>query len=377
MNLTQFRFIVVGAGFFGATIAERIATIKQEKVLVVEKRDHIGGNCYSYRDKDTDIEVHRYGSHIFHTSSQEVWNYLNRFTQFNTYQHRVFASAHDELYSLPINLHTICQYFHKTFTPGEAKQLIIEKAFQIEHPANLEEKAISLIGHELYELLIKGYTKKQWNQDPNNLPASIIERLPVRYNFNTNYFDDIWQGLPLHGYDYLFKQMLGNPRIQTALNKDFEEIGHAISSSQYVIFTGPIDTFYQKRYGSLSWRSLQFEFETIEVKDFQGNAVINYPDITIPYTRIHEFKHYHPERSYNTNKTIICREYSIDNTASNDPMYPVNSEQDQELYKRYEKLASQEKNIFFGGRLGRYRYYDMDDAILAALNLFNNELRNI
>ena len=377
MKFSEYRFVVVGAGFFGATIAEKIASIKQEKVLLIDKKDHIGGNSYSFRDENTEIDIQRYGSHIFHTSYQKVWNYINQFTKFNDYRHQVFALAQNQLYSIPINLHTLSQYYKKNLSPQEARLLIEEQSSTKENSTNLEEKAINLIGKELYELLIRGYTQKQWKRDPKELPASIIERLPVRYNLNTDYFDDTWQGIPLDGYDSLFEKMLANPNIHLTLNTDFEEIRSELTSDQIVIYTGPIDSFFHNCYGSLGWRSLRFEFETLGMQDFQGNSVINYTDIEIPFTRIHEFKHYHPEKNYKTGKTIICREFPNDNTASNDPMYPVNSERDQSLFERYEILASQEKNIIFGGRLGNYRYYDMDDTILAALHLFEKILKEI
>lgn len=371
MNIFNYRYIVVGTGFYGSIVTRRIAEELNEKVLIIDKRDHIGGNSYAYIDKETGIEVHKYGSHIFHTSNDEVWNYLKKFTEFNEYRHTVYSNYNGCVYSLPINLHTINQFFQKDFSPNEAKDFINKEieSSKIENPNNLEEKAISLIGKSLYEAFIKGYTKKQWSEDPKKLVPEIITRLPVRFNYNNAYFSDKYQGIPKDGFEKLFRNILNHKNIEVLLNTDFSTIKDQISKDCKVIYTGPIDELCNYELGPLPWRSLKFDLEKLNNDNFQGATVMNYADENIAFTRIHEFKHYHPEWPDSTS-TIICKEYSEDYKTGREPYYPVNNEESEELYQKYLSLAKQKfSNFIFGGRLGCYRYWDMDKAIKAAIEL--------
>ena len=368
---SNYKYMIVGSGFYGSVVARRIAEELKEKVLVIEKRNHIGGNSYAHIDEKTRIEVHDYGSHIFHTSDENVWNFLKRFTELNDYRHTVYSNYKNVVYSLPINLHTINQFFQKDLSPTEAEELINKEVevVKIFYPKNLEEKAISLIGRSLYEAFIKGYTKKQWSKDPKDLVPEIITRLPVRFNYNNSYFNDKYQGIPKNGYEKMFQKILDHQNIELKLNTDFKNIRNDISSECKVIYTGPIDELCNYELGPLPWRSLRFELETKNVNDFQGTTVMNYADENIPFTRIHEFKHYHPDWE-NSDSTIICKEYSENYEVGKEPYYPVNNSESEELYKKYLNLAKQRfPNFVFGGRLGCYKYWDMDKAVLAALNL--------
>ena len=371
MELVRYDYVVVGAGFFGSIVARRIAEELGEKVLVIDKKNHIGGNSYAYIDKETGIEVHKYGSHIFHTSDENVWSYLNRFTEFNNYRHTVYSNYKNVIYSLPINLHTINQYFQKDLSPTDAQALIkkeVEEA-QIVNPKNLEEKAISLIGKSLYEAFIKGYTKKQWSKDPKDLVPEIITRLPVRFNYDNSYFSDKYQGIPKDGYEKMFNNILNHKNIELKLNTSFNDIKDKLSKKMKVVYTGPIDELCDYQFGVLPWRSLRFEVEVKKVDDFQGTAVINYADKDVPFTRIHEFKHYHPDWK-NSDSTVVCKEYSENYEVGKEPYYPVNNPESEKLYQNYLNLAKQKfPNFVFGGRLGCYKYWDMDKAVLAALNL--------
>ncbi len=370
------KYIVVGAGIFGSVIAERIASVLNEPVTVIEKRNHIGGNCYSEIDSETGIECHRYGSHIFHTSSEIVWDYITQFGSFTNYRHKVLAVSGGKIYFMPINLKTLCDIKQRFITPSEAQQILSEEKTDSSLATNLEEKAIALIGKEFYDKFIKGYTTKQWEKDPRDLPPDIINRLPVRTNFNTDYFNDLYQGVPRDGYFRLFKKILNNPRINLLLNTDFKTIRHEIPSDSIIVYTGMIDEFFDYRFGALEWRSLRFEWETLHCKDFQGTTVVNYTDAEIPFTRIHEFKHYHPERSvpFESENTVICKEYSQTWSQGMEAYYPVNTDRNQALLKRYQELALKNSNVIFGGRLGCYRYWDMDKAVLAALNCFETQI---
>ena len=370
------KYIVIGSGIFGSVIAERISSVLQESVIVVERRSHIGGNCYSHINDDTGIECHCYGSHIFHTSNEKVWRYINQFAQFTSYRHKVIAISNGQAYFMPINLKTLCDIYHKTLTPSEAQQMLTSSQKDPNKTNNLEEKAIALIGTKLYHTFIRGYTLKQWNKDPKNLPAEIITRLPVRTNYNTDYFNDLFQGIPVDGYGELFKKLLSGKRINVLLNTDFAEIRNEIPPQTQIIFTGMIDEFFDYRYGALEWRSLHFEWETLPIQDYQGTSVINYVDAEIPFTRIHEFKHYHPERTapFLLDKTIICREYPQEWAIGKEAYYPINTQRNQSLLKKYQLLAAENHNLTFGGRLGCYCYWDMDKAILNALNCFENKI---
>jgi UDP-galactopyranose mutase len=379
IGLADIDLLVVGAGFYGATIAERAAADLGKKVLIIDRRTHIGGNAYNESDHETGIEVHRYGAHLFHTPSETVWNYLNRFTAFTNYQHRVFTSLKGQVYSMPINLGTICQFFGKRFSPEEARALVVAQAAELgdKPPTNLEEKAISLIGRPLYEAFIRGYTAKQWQTDPRELPEGIISRLPVRYNFDNRYFNDRFEGLPVDGYTAIFERMLDHPNIRIELGVDFFNIKPDLPEDLPMVYTGPIDRFFDYCEGELGWRTIDFEQEIKPVGDFQGTAVMNYADEDIPYTRILEFRHFNPERNYQTEKTVVVREYSRFAKRTDEPYYPIDTANDKAVYARYKARADAEKNVFFGGRLGTYRYLDMHQAIGAALKHYQTTIRKV
>jgi UDP-galactopyranose mutase len=371
--------VVVGSGFFGLTVAERAATELDKRVLVLERREHIGGNAYSEREPQTGIEVHRYGAHLFHTSNTRVWEYVNRFTDFTGYQHRVFARVGDQVYPMPMNLALINQFFGRSHTPGEARALIAEQAGEIDtdDAKNLEEKAISLIGRPLYEAFIKGYTAKQWQTDPRELDAAIITRLPVRYTFNNRYFNDTYEGLPVDGYTAWLERMADHPNIDVRLDVDYFDVRDAIPARTPTVYTGPLDRYFDYTEGELGWRTLDFETEVVPVGDFQGTSVMNYNDVEVPYTRIHEFRHFHPERDYPTDRTVIVREYSRFADTGDEPYYPINTGDDREKLTRYRELARKETanaNVLFGGRLGTYKYLDMHMAIGSALTMFDNRI---
>ena len=369
--------VVVGSGFFGLTIAERCANELGLKVLVLERRSHIGGNAYSEPDPETGIEVHVYGAHLFHTSNEKVWEYVNRFTDFTSYQHRVFANYQGQVYSFPMNLGLISQFFGRYFTPDEARALIADQASEIatEDAKNLEEKAISLIGRPLYEAFVKGYTAKQWQTDPTDLSADIITRLPVRYSFDNRYFNDKYEGLPVDGYTAWLTRMADHPNIEVRLETDFLDHRDEYLGKVPVVYTGPVDEYFGNSEGRLSWRTVDLEAEVKEVDDFQGCAVMNYNDQDVPYTRIHEFKHFHPERTYLPGKTVIVHEYSRSATEDDEPYYPINTADDRAKLLRYRELAKAEPMVLFGGRLGTYKYLDMHMAIGSALSMFENKLR--
>ena len=303
-------------------------------------------------------------------------DYLANFTTFTPYQHRVFASHKNNVYPMPINLATICQFFGRQFTPQEARELVASQAKELgeKEPANLEEKAISLIGRPLYDAFIRGYTAKQWQTDPTELPASIITRLPVRYTFNTRYFSDTYEGLPTNGYTSVFQNMLDKPNITLSLNTDYFSIKSAIPAETLVVFTGPIDRYFNYCAGALTWRTIDFEKEVLPIGDFQGTPVMNYSDEHIPYTRILEFRHFNPERPYPADRTVIVREYSRFARRDDEPYYPVDTSSDKTTYLNYKKLAENESNVIFGGRLGTYRYLDMHQAIAAALKTYETEI---
>lgn len=369
--------VIVGTGFFGSVIAERCANTLGKRIVMIDRRSHWGGNSYSDLDPDTGIEVHRYGAHLFHTSNQKVWDYLRTFTSFTDYRHRVFSLYRQQVYALPINLMTICQFFGRSMSPAEAKALIGKQRAELggRTPANFEEKAISLIGRPLYEAFIRGYTMKQWQTDPQALPEGIITRLPVRFNFDNRYFQDRFEGLPTEGYGSLFDRMLTHPNIDVRLDTDYFAVRDAVrSSGKPVVFTGPIDRYFDYRFGALSWRTVDFEREVLPVEDFQGTPVVNYADEAVPYTRIIEFRHFHPERHYTKDATVLFREYSRFATRVDEPYYPIGTRQDNEIYAQYKRLAAQEPDVLFGGRLGTYRYIDMHQAIAAALATFERTI---
>jgi UDP-galactopyranose mutase len=363
--------VVVGSGLYGLTIAERAARELGMQVQVLEKRPVIGGNAYSEFDAATGIEIHTYGSHLFHTSNERVWEYVNRFTAFTNYQHKVWTKHNGRNYQMPINLATISQFLDKEMTPQEARAYVLSKSNldSASDAKNLEDKAISLIGRPLYEAFIQGYTQKQWQTDPKLLPSEIISRLPVRYNLDANYFDDKYQGLPTHGYGKWFEAMIDHPGIEVKTGIDFFDIKMDLVGQVPIIYTGPLDRYFDYCYGELGWRTLDFEVEHLAINDFQGTSVINYADLDVPFTRIHEFRHLHPEREYAKDQTVIMREYSRFANQKDDPYYPINTEQDREKLTQYRELANAESGVWFGGRLGTYKYLDMHMAIASALTM--------
>ena len=376
--------IVVGSGLFGLTVAERAASQLGKKVLIVERRTHLGGNAYSEAEPETGIEIHKYGAHLFHTSNKKVWEYVNQFTDFTGYQHRVFAMHDGTAYQFPMGLGMINQFFGRYYTPDEARELIAEQASEIDSKDanNLEEKAISLIGRPLYEAFIRDYTAKQWQTDPKNLPASNITRLPVRYNFNNRYFNDTYEGLPVDGYAAWLERMADHELIDVRLDTDWFDVREAVraaSPDAPVVYTGPLDRYFDFSAGKLGWRTLDFHTEVQQTGDFQGTPVMNYNDADVPYTRIHEFRHFHPEREdrYPKDKTVIMKEYSRFAEEGDEPYYPINTPEDREMLKAYRALAAEEarrNKVLFGGRLGTYQYLDMHMAIASALTLWENKL---
>jgi UDP-galactopyranose mutase len=381
VSFARYDLIVVGSGFFGLTMAERAAAELNKRVLVVERRHHLGGNAYSEVEPETGIEVHRYGAHLFHTSNKRVWEYVNRFTGFTGYQHRVFAIHRGQVYPFPMGLGMISQFFGRYFTPEQARALIAEQAAEIDgkDAANLEQKAISLIGRPLYEAFVRDYTAKQWQTDPTELPAAIITRLPVRYNFDNRYFSDTYEGLPVNGYTAWLTAMADHPNIEVLLNTDYFEIRDDIPERTPVVYTGPLDRYFDHSEGWLGWRTLDFEQEVLRgCGDFQGTPVMNYSDADVAFTRILEFRHFHPERRhYSTDQTVVVREFSRFAGKEDEPYYPINTPEDRAKLGRYRELAKAEtahRNILFGGRLGTYKYLDMHMAIGSALTMFDNRV---
>jgi UDP-galactopyranose mutase len=378
-DFAGYDLVVVGSGFFGLTVAERAAAELGKKVLILERRSHLGGNAYSEPDPETGIEVHKYGAHLFHTSNKRVWEYVNRFTEFTNYQHRVFAKVKDQVYSFPMNLALINQFFGKSHTPDEARELIAKQSSEFETDAaqNLEEKAISLVGRPLYEAFIRGYTAKQWENDPKNLGANIITRLPVRYNFDNRYFNDTYEGLPVNGYTAWLEKMAEHENIEIRLNVDYFDVREHIPAGTPTVYTGPLDRYFGYSAGRFTWRTVDFESEVAETGDFQGTSVVNYNDQEVPYTRIIEFRHFHPERDYPKDKTVIFREFSRFAQENDEPYYPINTPENREKLEAYRELAkaeAREKNVLFGGRLGTYKYLDMHMAIGSALSAFDNKI---
>lgn len=372
LKFNDYKYVVVGAGFFGSVIAERIANELNQKVLVIEKRDHIGGNCYSKVDEETGIIYHAYGPHIFHTSDKKILDYLLRFTELNGYFHQVLTTYQGKVFQMPINLETINSFYNINLKPYEVEDFLRNevKKDNIVEPKNLEEKAISLIGRKLYEAFIRGYTMKQWQKDPRELPEAIINRLPVRSSYNENYFFDKWQGVPEGGYTPIFEKMLSSPKITVALNTDFFKIKNIIPESIMVVYGGPIDKYFDYKYGPLEWRSLKFTHEIKEVADFQGISQMNFAEENIPYTRIFEPKHLHPECKMSKSKTLIIKEYPATVEETDEPYYPIGGDKNNKILSKYLAEADKLRNCIFGGRLGDYKYYDMDKVIRRALEIF-------
>ncbi|WP_367403248.1 UDP-galactopyranose mutase [Kocuria marina] len=373
--------VVVGSGLFGLTVAERAAREMGLRVTMIDRRSHLGGNAYSENEERTGIEVHRYGAHLFHTSNERVWEYVNRFTAFTNYVHRVYTRHKGEVFPMPINLGTINQFFRAAYSPGEARDLIREQAGELAgtDPQNLNDKGIQLIGRPLYEAFIKHYTGKQWQTDPKDLPASIISRLPVRYTYDNRYFNDTHEGLPVDGYTAWLERMADHPNIDVRLDTDFFDDSQEFSKSNVVgqvpvVYTGPVDRYFDYAQGDLSWRTIDLEEEVLDIEDFQGTSVMNYPDEDVPFTRIHEFRHFHPERDYTKDATVIMREFSRFAEKGDEPYYPVNTQADREKLLAYRDLAKGESSVLFGGRLGTYKYLDMHMAIGSALSMVDNKI---
>ena len=374
LEMKKYDYLVVGAGLFGATFAYEAAK-RGKRVKVIEKRDHIAGNIYT---KEVDgIQVHQYGAHIFHTSNKEVWDYVNQFAEFNRYTNSPVANYKGEMYNLPFNMNTFSQMWGVR-TPAEAMAKINEQRQEMagKEPQNLEEQAISLIGRDIYEKLIKGYTEKQWGQRATELPAFIIRRLPVRLVYDNNYFNDTYQGIPVGGYTQIVEKMLDSDLIDVETGVDFfDKKGEYLKDYPKIVFTGMIDQFFDYQLGELQYRSLRFETEEKNIGNYQGNAVINYTDAETPYTRIIEHKHFEFGKG-DKDKTVITREYPADWHRGDEPYYPINNQRNNELYKQYAKLASEQaNNVIFGGRLGQYRYYNMDQVLHAALTAVKEEFK--
>lgn len=357
----RYDYLIVGAGLFGAVFACE-ARKKGRTCLVIDRRSHIGGNIYT--EELAGIQVHRYGAHIFHTSNERVWEYVNRHARFNRYTNSPVANYKGELYSMPFNMYT----FNKMWgvvTPAEAKARIREQVEEsrIAAPRNLEEQAISLVGRDIYEKLVKGYTEKQWGKDATSLPAFIIRRLPVRFTYDNNYFNDSYQGIPIGGYTAMAASMLEG--VEVRLGEDFlEKRDMYLDMADRIVYTGMIDAYFDYCYGELEYRSLRFETEIMDMDNYQGNAVVNYTDRETPYTRVIEHKHF----EFGTQeKTVVTREYPAAWKRGDEPYYPMNDEKNNRLYEQYQQLAKKEKRVIFGGRLGQYKYYDMDDVVEAAL----------
>ncbi len=369
---TEFDALVVGAGLWGCVVARELAEAGN-RVLVLEARSLPGGNARSQIDPKTGIECHCYGAHIFHTSDERVWAYANRFISFTDYRHRVLTEHDGKVYFMPLGLALINAFYGTNLKPAEVPGFIageVAKAGLTGEPRNLEEQAISLIGRPLYEAFIKGYTQKQWNADPKDLPSFIIRRLPVRANYDIGYFNDPHQGVPREGYFTLFSRLLDHPAITVRYNTDYLALRETFPADLPVFYSGPLDAYFNYRHGALPWRGLRFEWETKPVRDWQGCTVMNYADASVPYTRIHEFKHFHPEREavHQSEQTIICREFPADWKLGDIPYYPVNTAASAELLAKYQADAAACPNVIFGGRLGEYRYYDMDKVIARALD---------
>lgn len=373
--------IIVGAGLFGLTIARQIVEKFNTPVTIVDKRNHIGGNAYSYIDEQTGIDVHKYGAHIFHTSIKRVWDFANRFSKFNSYSHKVWTVFNGEVFPLPINLGTINQFFRANYTPEQAQKLIKEQSgvYANTQPKNLEEQGKKLIGEPLFNAFIKNYTEKQWQTSAKELSPEIIKRLPVRYNYDNRYFNDDFEGIPVDGYGVWLKNMANHPLINIILENDFLSDGKVnkknISQNSLVVFTGPIDRYYDYEYGMLGWRTIDFDTKTIDITDFQGNSVINYADAAEKFTRIIEYKHFMLNKATSQiGKTVISYEYSRNASKDDSPYYPIRTDEDIKKFNAYEQLAAKDKNIIFGGRLGNYTYYDMDKVIESALQTFEKTI---
>ncbi len=366
----MYDYLVVGAGLFGSIFAHE-ASKKGYKCLVIEKRSHIGGNCYT--ENIENINIHKYGAHIFRTSDKNIWKYMQQFCNFNHFINSPIVNFKGEIYNLPFNMNTFSKLWGIS-SPKEAREIITKQSQEIQStPKNLEEHVIKLVGRDVYEKFVKGYTEKQWGRDCKDLPVSIIRRIPVRYIYDNNYFNDPYQGIPIGGYTAIFEKMLTN--CEVLLNIDFLKYKEAFQNkARKIIFTGTIDSFYDYKYGSLEYRSLRFEHKVLNIDNYQGVAVVNYTDRETPYTRMIEHKHFEFGKQ---EKTVVSKEYPLEWSKDIEPYYPINDDKNQKLYEKYLKLANKETNIYFGGRLGEYKYYDMQDSIKSALEFSKKELQGL
>ncbi|MBR2178240.1 MAG: UDP-galactopyranose mutase [Paludibacteraceae bacterium] len=379
--MAEYDFLIVGAGLYGCVFAHELKKLGM-KCLVIDKRAHLGGNVYC--EETEGINVHKYGAHIFHTSNKKVWNYVNDIVEFNRYTNSPVARYKDELYNLPFNMNTFAQMWGVK-TPDEAQKKLDEqkadaldamKAAGVSEPRNLEEQALTLIGKDIYEKLIKGYTEKQWGRKCTELPAFIIKRLPVRMVFDNNYFNDTYQGIPMGGYNKLIEGLLDGVETRTGVDY-FANKAELDAKADKIVFTGKIDEYFGYEYGNLQYRTVRFETEVLDTPNYQGNAVVNYTEREVPYTRVIEHKHFEMfgQEVYDNPKTVISKEYSTEWKPGMEPYYPVNDKQNTELYAKYKELADKEQNVIFGGRLAEYKYYDMDDVIEAALGALDGIIK--
>ena len=363
----QHKLLIVGAGFSGAVLAQQLAANLDCEIDIWDERDHIAGNCFTKRDAATNVMVHEYGPHIFNTDKKEIWDYVNSFTEFKPYINRIKANYNDKIYSLPINLHTINQFFNKNLNPSEAKEFISSIADkEIEEPKTFEEQALKFIGKDLYKAFFYGYTKKQWGCEPSELPASILKRLPLRFNYDDNYYNNPYQGIPVYGYTALIEKLLSNSKIEVSLNKKFNRQDIKPGEYDHIFYTGPIDSFFGYSHGRLGYRTVVFEKHLAE-GDYQGAAVINYCNEEIPYTRVHEHKHFTPWEQHE--KTVYFKEFSKETTETDMPYYPKRLKADKEILLAYREEALKLKGVSFLGRLATYRYMDMHHVIGEALDM--------
>jgi UDP-galactopyranose mutase len=377
----EYDLVVVGSGLFGLTVAEQCVRRWGLRVAVVERRGHVGGNAFSEVDPATGIEVHTYGAHLFHTSNVRVWEYVNRFTSFTGYVHHVWTTVGGVVYPMPVNLGTINQFFRSAMSPDEARALIREQAGEMDGQdvRDFESKGISLVGRPLFEAFFKNYTAKQWQTDPKDLPASIVSRLPVRFTYDNRYFNDTYEGLPTKGYTEWLSKMADDDRIDVFLDTDFFDASQPLNKAAVVgqvpvVYTGAVDRYFDYDEGDLRWRTVDFEREVVDKGDFQGCPVMNYGDLDVPWTRIIEFRHFHPERDYQNERSVIFREFSRFARHDDEPYYPINTAEDRARRDVYRRRAQEEPQVLFGGRLGTYKYLDMHMAIASALTMVDNEL---
>lgn len=371
------KYLIIGAGFSGAVLANQLSKNIDCTIEIWDERDHVGGNCHTQRDTETGVMIHQYGPHIFNTDKKEIWDFVNSFTEFKPFINRVKANYKDKIYSLPINLHTINQFFDKSFGPEEAKEFITSQADKtIDEPKSFEEQALKFIGKDLYKAFFYGYTKKQWGCEPSALPASILKRLPVRFNYDDNYYNNIYQGIPVNGYTELIDKLITGENISVTLNKKFQFTADLVAAYDHIFYTGPIDALFNYQFGRLGYRTVTFE-KHIATGDYQGNAVINYCDENVPHTRVHEHKHFAPWEQHD--KTVYFKEFSKETAEEDIPYYPKRLETDKLLLLHYRQQAEQLKKISFLGRLATYRYMDMHHVIGEALDfaaLFTKALKN-